>query len=295
MSEVKSATLKRLQDRGLPNAHARLLSLDRSFDQVETLDALEISTILSIQFEVADQYFHLIQGTSGRQVLISTFNEAIFSVQIGLKDLLANVTNDLSIISLNDICDPSAPTFQTLYTSDDQIVSNIQEHLGITWNLPIELVGAVSFRLINSDQLKITGISLSPDSLPAIASEMEAREYITSEQAVLLTENLDLLRDAPSPAIKRGDTVVRYGESRPPKSSRFRPRGCGSRTRNPSRRYLWPRKHWDSDGQVSYVFRSDSIYEVTFANGDQYWIHEDHLVRQLEWNPYGSDPQGGKF
>ncbi|SVD41643.1 uncharacterized protein METZ01_LOCUS394497, partial [marine metagenome] len=213
----------------------------------------------------------------------------------GLKDLVANVTNDLPIISLGDISNPSAPTFQTLYTSDDQIVSNIQEHLGITWDLPIELVGAVSFRLINSDQLKITGISLSPDSLPAIASEMEARGYITSEQAIVLTENLDLLRDTPSPSIKRGDTVVRYGHARPPKSSRFRPQGCGSRTRNPSRRYLWPRVHWDSDGLVSYVYRFDSICEVTFPNGDQYWIHEDHLVRQLEWNPYDSDPQGGQF
>ena len=295
MSEVKSATLKHLQDRGLPVADARLLSLNRSFDQVEALDALEISAILSIQFEVADQYFHLIQGTSGRQVLMASFNEALFSVQVGMKDLLANLTNDSPTIRLKDICDLLPPTFQALHTQDDQIVSNIQELLSNAYRLPIELVRALSLRLINSDQLKITGISLSPDNLPAVASEMEARRYITSEQAVLLTENLDLLRDAPSPAIKRGDIVVRYGESRPPKSSRFRPRGCGSRTRNPSRRFLWPRKHWHSAGRVSYAFSHDPIYEVTFANGDQYLVHEKHLVRQLEWNPNGSDSQGGLF
>ena len=281
---MKTATRKALTDLGLHSSHARALAADRTIAQVEQLTVGQIVAILGITDEVAEELWSLIHRRVHPIRIKQSFLHGLSKLIQAVDDVVHNATDDAMRMDLSTFIskhtDGSLPSFSGSYSSDHEANHAALHLFGVESNLGPAVLASLEY-YIDGTTIVFTGIDLHMTDLAAVAQEMSDAGYLSSEETQIISDHPELLPAKSSP-IQKGDRVACSNQSlKPRKSSAFRSKSCSGRSSNPSDDYRWPRRLHDKHGTVTYSWRFDGLFDVTFDCGTRVKIHRNHMIKVL--------------
>jgi len=277
---VKSATKKRLMDRGLSESHASLLSSDRRFQDVENLDPDAIAILLSVSSAVASGIHKIIHGFVEPFGLRSRFSTILSQMNLTLLDHVSNLTNDTNRFSAAELWSMNGDgipplSLNELSNTDEGASRILTQLLAQHPDLPPPMAASLVWH-VDSHQIIITGINFTASNLIDLTTSMVAFDALSDEDAEFINQHPNLLPPSKARAFQHGDRVASYGKPTPPaKSFAYRP-SCSSSKTN----LRWPRSHHQEFGTITFAF-SDGMYEVTFQSGFSCVISERYMIRVL--------------
>ena len=282
---AKSATKKKLIDLGIPSPHARALAFDRTLEQVKDLKVDQIGQILGVSTEVADEILSLIHEKQHSISLRTKFSHALTRLSLAVDDLVLNGTEDTRRIDATPLIyqhsASAIPSFTGSYESTDEALLDALNLIAVEWGLGPGVAASLLFHIENGTTLVITGTDFHQTSLATAAQEMADAEYLTSDDAQILSDHSYMLPGKARP-IQVGDKVgCACIGSEPKKSYSYRPRSCSGRSSNPVDDYRWPSSRKEQIGTVTYSWRFDNLFDVTFSCGTRFKIHVKHMVKVL--------------
>ena len=281
----KSATEKQLIDLGVPNPHAKLLSSNRRLEDVQAMDTDTIATVLGIPQEKAVGLHRAIHSIDPSLVETSQFQVLLSWLHTLALEHLRNLTNDSMRIDAAALWskhsgEPSPANFNDLSANDEDTATRILHLLHLEFGISAAFASCLMFTIDRTDII-VTGVRFCSDTLPSVATEFAELDFIEDEDAEFLGRNSELISPNMERELRAGDTVAYWGPKVRSKVSKYRPRGCGSRSNNPSKDYTWPASRWDQLGTINYCYRWEKIYEVEFDDATTITIHSSHLARVI--------------
>lgn len=281
----KSATEKQLIDLGVPNPHAKLLSYGRRLEDVQAMDTGAIATVLCIPQEKAEEIHHVVQGTCPSLTVHSEFDEIYSRLLISALDHISNLSGDsrrfdAAALWFKHSGQPAPATFDDFSDDDEETAARVLHLLELEFGMSPSFAASLVFLLDGTD-IVVTGIQFSPDTLSSVATDLAELGYIENKDAKFLGRNADLISPNVARDLRVGDTVAHFGSRLRTKTSKYRPRGCGSKGSNPGKEYTWPAGRWSQFGRITYVYHWENIYDVKFDDGASITIHNSHLARVI--------------
>jgi len=273
---VKSATKKRLMDRGLSESHASLLSIDRRFQDVENLDPDAIAILLSVSSAVASGIHKIIHGFVEPFGLRSRFSTILSQMHLSLTDHVSNLTRDTNRFSAAELWSMNGGgvpplSLIELSNTDEGASRIITQLLAQHPDLPLPMAASLAWH-VDSHQIIITGINFTASNLIDLTTSMVAFDALSDEDAEFINQHPNLLPPSKARAFQHGDRVARYGTPSPNKSFSYRP--------SSSNKLNWPSSEATSIGTITFAF-SDNRFEVSFPSGFTCVISERHMIRVL--------------
>ena len=277
---VKSATKKRLMDRGLSESHASLLSSDRRFQDVENLDPDAIAILLSVSSAVASGIHKIIHGFVEPFGLRSRFSTILSQMNLTLLDHVSNLTNDTNRFSAAELWSMNGDgipplSFNELSNTDEGASRILTQLLAQHPDLPPPMAASLVWH-VDSHQIIITGINFAASNLIDLTTSMVAFDALSDEDAEFINQHPNLLPPSKARAFQHGDRVASLGKPTPPaKSFAYRP-SCSSSKTN----LRWPRSHQNEHGKITFVY-SNGVYDVSFADESTFVVSGSNLMRVI--------------
>jgi len=273
---VKSATKKKLIDRGISDAHASLLALDRTWDDVKSMAPDVIAISLCVQESVALEVHRQIHSGIRPLSIRSKFHSLLHTCSISILDHVADITADTNRLNLAALYEQERaqpPTsFSDLGSNNTETANEI---CTILCNHP-SIQPAVAASLdwwLDGYELVITGTQLASKTLGALALELAELNYLQPADAEFLGLHSAMVPPRDNRSLQRGDSVASFGVNSTVKSFQYRPYSSSRK-----QRLRWPATHRRAIGRITYCY-SDFIFDVEFDDGHTCVIHGANLVR----------------
>lgn len=278
---VKSATKKRLMDRGISESHAGLLAIDRRFEDVENLDTDAIAVLLSVSTSVAGGVHKMIHGFVEPFGLRSKFTTILSQLNLSIIDHISTITLDTNRFDAGDLWSMDGGgipplSFEGLAPTDEETSRVLTELLALHPDLPPAMASSLAW-FVEDHEIVITGIKLTASTLHDLSLEAVSLGAITEEDAELLQKHTNLLPPNTARALQHGDRVANSNgkPTSPAKSFAYRP-SCSSSKTN----LRWPRSHQNEHGKITFVY-SNGVYDVSFADESTFVVSGSNLMRVI--------------
>jgi hypothetical protein len=236
----------------------------------------EIAAALSVEFSIAKEIHHSIHNNCSPLAVQQKFNRLLGRLHLYCTDHLADLSRDqyrfdAAEIWLKHTGEPAPMCFDDFSSSDSLTLTQLRKLLSLEFETSAAFAKTLAFTIDGTD-IVVQGLQFNAEGLGELAKDMAQLGYIRPDQAEFLDNNSKLMPLNAARDLKTGDVVAFNGPPGPQKLIKYH-------SSNIQQKHIWPNGHINQLGRVTYVYSSDNILDVSFANGRTFPIHSSHIIR----------------
>ena len=237
---IRSATKKKLVERGVPEEYAKKLALDRTFSDVESMTPARIRQVTGSSPEqsirIQEQVVSWDSQDIIRRVNFRSARNRVFACLISLKETIESQMAKNGLIDVNGLLRDELPAssfeneVQRAENDSDDVCAPLQEGICLELfpedhsnairtvrhliservEVPMSVMEGyhIDFRSEHQVRLTVAVTEISEEELKAVTEGLVECERLEAESAQPILDNLDLARPYDAPRIASGDTVI---------------------------------------------------------------------------------------